>query len=327
VADVGEQAAGAETGRRTMSDLRFDKQVVIITGAGRGMGRAHARLLAERGATVVVNDLGCDMSGNGAKTGPAHSVAEEIIAAGGTALASTEDISTVEGCRNLVAQTLERFGHLDTIVHNAGICYRTPLPRIATADLDANFDVHYRAGIRLTQEAWPHFVDQGGGRLLYIVSEAGIFGNETFAHYGSAKMALVGLMRTAHLEGASQGIRANALAVGARTRMAGVLPDEVVAWFDRYMPPEAVSPTVAWLIHPDCPASGEIYEAIGYHIARVAIVLSSGYTNFQLTPEDVRDNFRKISDLTEYTVPRSTSEALAHNAEQMEKAGADPLPL
>lgn len=312
-----------------MGKLRYANQVVIVTGAGRGMGKSHALLLAERGASVVVNDIGCDVSGKGADQSFAQSVVNEITSAGGIALASTDDIATREGCKSLVVRTIERFGRLDAIVHNAGICYQTLLPNITTADLDANFNVHFRAGFYLTQEAWPQFIKQGGGRLLYIVPAAGLFGNNTYAHYGSAKMALVGLMRTVHLEGAEHGIRCNALAVAASTRMAaGVFTPELKKWFSKYITTQAVSPAVAWLIHPDCPSSGEIYQAMGNRVMRIVVAESQGYQKLgNLTPEEVRDNFDKISALDKWWIPKTTMEDIIKGCQEIVEAGGDPLPL
>ncbi len=311
-----------------MNELRFDGQVVIVTGAGRGMGKSHALLLAERGASVVVNDIGCDVSGKGSDQGYAHDVVKEITSAGGIALASTDDIATPEGCKSLVAKTIEHFGRLDAIVHNAGICYQTLLPNITTADLDANFNVHYRAGLYLTEEAWPQFIKQGGGRLLYITSAAGIFGNNTYAHYGSAKMALVGLMRTVNLEGSEYGIRCNALAVAASTRMAaGTFTPDLEKWFSKYMPTTAVSPVVAWLIHPDCPSNGELFQAMGNRVMRIIIAETEGYMKLGLTPEDVRDNFDQIRSIDNWWIPKTTMESIIKGCLQIAEVGGEPLPL
>jgi NAD(P)-dependent dehydrogenase (short-subunit alcohol dehydrogenase family) len=311
-----------------MAQLQFDDQVIIITGGGRGMGRSHSLLLASRGAKVVVNDVGCDLNGKGCDTAVAQNVVNEIETLGGIGLASADNIATPEGCMALVDKTMQKFGRVDAIVHNAGICYPTPLPEVTTTDLDANFNVHFRAALYLTEQAWPYFIRQGGGRLVYIVSAAGILGNNTYAHYGSAKMASVGLMRTVHLEGKEHGIRCNALAVGAFSRMSvGMLSPELGEWFKKYMNPEGVSAALAWLIHPDCPLSGEVINCLGWHVSRFFIGSTEGYTKIGLTPEDVRDNFGKIVSTNQWSIPESTMADLGNFAQAIVGVGGDVIPM
>ncbi|MEN6293946.1 MAG: SDR family NAD(P)-dependent oxidoreductase [Methanobacterium sp.] len=309
-----------------MSELRFDGQVVIITGAGRGMGRSHAIFLAGRGASVVVNDIGCDIFGNKVDTSPAEDVVNEIKRAGGTALLNTDSVATKEGCQALVDKTIRQFGRVDALVHNAGINYKTPFPEITQHDLDANFNVHYFAAVYLTQGAWPYFVKQGGGSVVYMCSD-GTFGNPTFADYSSAKMAGVGLMRTLYLEGAEYGIRVNSLSVGAATRMwEDTMSPAHLAWGRKYYPPIAVSQVVSWLIHPDNPTSGEWYGVDGYTVFRVALAVNEGYTKLNYTLEDIRDNWGKVNALENFTYPRSTGELFGNCVGKLIAAGAEPMP-
>jgi len=308
------------------NELRFDGHVIVITGGGRGMGRSHALSLADRGATVVVNDLGVDILGNDPDRTPAEDVAREIRDAGGRAAASTDDVTTRDGCHALVARTLEEFGRIDSLVHNAGINYKTPFPQLTDRDLDVNLDVHYRAAVYLIQEAWPSFVSQGGGACLVMCSD-GVFGNPTFADYSAAKMAQVGLMRTLALEGAPHGIKVNSINVGAATRMwQDTMTPAHLAWGRRYFPPEATSQVVAWLIHPDNPATGEWYSAQGYHVCRIGIGVSEGYTKIGLTAEDIRDNWAQINAWGEIAFPRSTAESFGRSVQAIVAAGGEPMP-
>lgn len=307
-------------------ELRFDGQVVVITGAGRGMGRSHAMLLAQRGAAVVVNDTGVDIHGGHPDGSPAEQVAKEIARAGGKALASTDDITTREGARALVARTVTEFGRVDAVVHNAGINYKTPFPDITDHDLDANLGVHFRAAVYVIQEAWPHFVEQGGGNCLLMCSD-GIFGNPTFADYSAAKMAGVGLMRTLALEGEAYGIKVNSLNVGAATRMwEDTMTPAHQEWGKRYFAAEGVSQVVAWLIHPDNQTTGEWYSAQGYFVCRIGIGVSAGYSKLGFTAEDVRDNWAKASDFAQVAFPRSTAESFGRSVQALMAAGAEPMP-
>jgi len=310
-----------------MSELRFDGQVVIITGAGRGMGRSHAIFLAKRGASVVVNDVGCDIFGNKLDAIPAEEVVKEIKAAGGIALLSTDNVATQEGCKALVDKTVKEFGRVDALVHNAGINYKTPFPELTKHDLDANFNVHYFAAVYLTQAAWPYFVKQGGGACLYMCSD-GIFGNPTFADYSSAKMAQVGLMRTLTLEGAPYGIKVNSLNVGAVTRMwEDTMAPAHLEWGRKYYPPIAVSQCVAWLIHPENPTTGEWYTCQGYHVSHVGIAVSEGYSKVGFSTEDLRDNWDKINAWDNLKFPRSTMENFGATVASLMAVGAEPMPV
>ena len=226
-----------------MNEHRFDGRVAVVTGAGRGIGRAHALLLAERGASVVVNDLGGSMEGEGADVGPAVAVAEEIAAAGGAAVADGSDVSTPDGGQALIDAAVEHFGRLDVLVNNAGIMRWAGLPEVDAVDLERHLAVHVGGSFNTTRAAWPHLVDQGYGRIVMTTS-AGFFGLPKNLAYATAKGGVIGLTRSLSTAGARHGIKVNLIAPAAVTRMAGPATDETPP-----MPPEHVAPMVAFLAH------------------------------------------------------------------------------
>jgi NAD(P)-dependent dehydrogenase (short-subunit alcohol dehydrogenase family) len=288
--------------------LDFDGRVIVVTGAGGGIGRSHALLLARRGARVVVNDLGADVLGEGSDDGPATMVVREIESLGGSAVANTDSVATVEGCESVIATAIERYGRLDGVIHNAGMAPLDLLPELDEEKLDRVVRVHLYGAVHLSRLAWPHLGGGRGGALLYITSGAGLYGYPGFAHYGPAKTALVSLARIVSQEGAEHGIRANALGVGAMTRqMELVYADnpERAEWFRAHMRPEYCSAAAVWLIHPDCPASGCTYEAMGGRVARVVVAETRGFVSADLTPEEVRDRFAEVEDLSDWVVPES----------------------
>jgi NAD(P)-dependent dehydrogenase (short-subunit alcohol dehydrogenase family) len=288
-----------------MSELRFDGRVAVVTGAGRGIGRAYARLLAERGASVVVNDLGGSMAGEGSDAGPASAVAAEIVGAGGTALADTNDVSTVSGADALVGAAVERFGRIDVLVNNAGIIRWASFPEADADTLERHLAVHVRGAFNTTRAAWPHMVEQQYGRIVMTTSTGmlGLVGNLSYA---TAKGGVVGLMRNLAVEGAPHGIKVNAIAPAAVTRMAGQSGDEpgTVA---PVMAPEQVAPMVAYLAHDDCPVTGEIYTAGFGRFARLFVATTEGYVHAteDATVEDVAAHWTQINDETGYSVPAS----------------------
>jgi NAD(P)-dependent dehydrogenase (short-subunit alcohol dehydrogenase family) len=312
-----------------VSELRFDNQAIVITGAGRGMGRTHALELAARGANVVVNDLGSDSDGNGSSPSPAQSVVDEIVASGGSAVANTDSVATSEGCDALIAAAIEQFGRIDAIIHNAGIVTFVPVAQLDDATLDPMVAVHLLGAIRLTRAAWPHLVSFGGGRILYISSAAGLFGVRRLAHYGSAKAAVAALAKLVALEGQDLRIRANALAVFATTRLTEAsMADEPerLEWSRRYMRPELTTAAAAWLVHPDCPATGETYHALGGRVSRVFMAETRGYAHLDLTPELVRDHFAEIRSTDGWYEPDDDAHVHRFTAELLTTVGAAPKP-
>ena len=285
----------------------FDGRVAVVTGAGRGIGRAHALLLAERGASVVVNDLGGSMEGTGADTGVAAAVAAEIVAAGGVAVADGSDVATTEGADALIDTTIERFGRLDILVNNAGIIRWAGFPDADPDNLTSHLAVHTFGSFNTARAAWPHMVARGYGRIVMTTS-TGIFGLPENLSYATAKGAVIGLSRSLTVAGAAHGIKVNLIAPAASTRMAGQPADGVDPMGgggSAPMAPELVAPMVAFLAHEDCPVSGEMYAAGAGRFARIFIASTPGYVHPTATPtmEDVAAHWAAINDEQGYSVP------------------------
>ncbi len=282
-----------------MADIGFDGKVAIVTGAGGGLGRQHALLLASRGARVVVNDLGGTVSGDGADKGPAETVVAEITDAGGEAVADGNNVSTPEGGEALVEAAVTAFGRIDIVINNAGILRDKTFHNMTPELLEPVLDVHLKGAFYVTRPAWLKFREQGYGRVVNTSSNSGILGNFGQSNYGAAKMGLVGFTRVLAAEGAKYNIKANAIAPIAKTRMTEEL---LGAGADRFQP-ELVSPVVAWLAHEDVPVSGEVYTVGAGRVARFFIGMTEGYFNPKLSIEDVVEHWDQIRDESGYTVP------------------------
>ncbi|NEB02860.1 SDR family NAD(P)-dependent oxidoreductase [Streptomyces sp. SID13726] len=289
-----------------MSEFSFDGRVAVVTGAGRGIGRAHARLLAARGAKVVVNDLGGSMEGEGTDTGPAQQVVDEIRAAGGEAVADTHDVSTEAGGRAIVDSAIEHFGRIDVLVNNAGIIRWAGLPEVDLDNLERHLAVHLLGSFNTLRAAWPHFVAQGYGRVV-LTTSSGVLGLPNNLSYAAAKGGTIGLARSAKLAGEPHGIKVNLIAPAAMTRMGGGPEEEPAeaAPGQPYMPSDAVAPMVAYLAHESCPVSGEIYTAGAGRFARLFIGSTEGYAHEggPASIEDVAGNWDAINDEKGYYVP------------------------
>jgi NAD(P)-dependent dehydrogenase (short-subunit alcohol dehydrogenase family) len=296
-----------------MADIGFDGRVAIITGAGGGLGREHALLLASRGARIVVNDIGGSVSGEGGDAGPAERVAREINDAGGEAVADTHSVGTPEGGEAIVATAIEHFGQIDIVVNNAGILRDKTFHNMTPDLLDPVLDVHLRGAFNVTRPAWIRMREQSYGRVINTSSNSGILGNFGQSNYGAAKMGLVGLTRVLAVEGAKYHIKVNAIAPVAKTRMT----EELLGSLGAKIEPALVSPVVAFLAHEDCPVTGEVYSAAGGRIARFFIGLTPGYYNPNLTVEDVRDHFAEIRAEDGYIVAASNSDELALLVKQL----------
>ena len=296
-----------------MADIGFDGRVAIVTGAGGGLGRAHALLLAARGARVVVNDVGGSVSGEGGDAGPAQRVVDEIVAAGGEAVPDTHSVATPEGGAAIVATALEQFGQLDIVVNNAGILRDKTFQNMTPDLLGPVLDVHLKGAFYVTRPAWAHMRERNYGRVVNTSSNSGILGNFGQSNYGAAKMGLVGLTRVLAVEGAKYNIKVNAIAPVAKTRMT----EELLGSLGEKIEPATVSPIVAYLAHEDCPVTGEVYSAAGGRIARFFIGLTQGYYNPALTVEDVRDHFAEIRAEDGYVVPSSNSDELSLLVKQL----------
>lgn len=270
--------------------VRFDDRAILITGAGRGLGRSHALLLAARGARVVVADNGAAMDGADASTAPANAVVDEIRAQGGEAVACTADIATEAGAELAVAATVQAFGRIDGLLHNAStVPDNAPIEQTSSRDLDLVMRVNPLAGLWMARAAWPHMVGQAYGRILFMTS-AGIYGSAGNAPYAAAKAAVIGMMRCLAVEGASHGVLVNAVAPAALTRMTERLPASPYAtWFSETMRPEKVSPAVALLMSEACQVSGEMFHAGGGRIARLALAEGAGVLLPDESIEAVRD--------------------------------------
>ncbi len=291
-----------------MSEHSFEGRVAVVTGAGRGIGRAHAVLLARRGARVVVNDIGGSIKGVGADPAPASTVAAEIIAAGGVASADTNDVATTAGAQALIAGALEQYGGLDILITNAGIIRWAGFPEADADNLASHLAVHVGGSFHTARAAWPHMVEQGYGRIVMTTS-TGMFGLPNNLSYATAKAAVIGLARSLTTAGAAHGIKVNLVAPAAVTRMAGQPTDEEASPgrgpAATPMSPDLVAPMVAFLAHEACPVSGEIYAAGAGRFARIFIASTEGYLHSapEATIEDIAQHWATINDETGYYVP------------------------
>jgi NAD(P)-dependent dehydrogenase (short-subunit alcohol dehydrogenase family) len=283
-----------------MSELRYDGRVAIITGAGHGLGRRHALELASRGAKVVVNDLGGDVHGGGASTGPAQDVVDEIVKAGGEAVANGGNVATEEGAQSLVQTAVDAFGKVDIVINNAGILRDKAFRNMSVAEFDAVIAVHVRGAFLVTHAAWPILREQGYGRIVNTSSPSGLFGNFGQANYSTAKMGLVGLTKTLALEGKKYDIKVNAIAPIAYTRMTeDMFPKE----FTDSLSVERVTPLVAFLAHESVTDSGQTFTVGGGKIAKVFVAEGEGFVKKDgISVEDVRDNWSQISAETPFAV-------------------------
>jgi len=231
--------------------LDFQGRVAIVTGAGGGLGRQHALALAARGARVLVNDLGGAVDGSGATVSAAQAVADEIVAAGGQALANGASVTDFAAVQAMVAQAVDAWGRVDILVNNAGILRDKSFGKMDMDDFRLVVDVHLMGAAHCCKAVWAHMVEQKYGRIVMTTSSTGLYGNFGQANYGAAKLAQVGLMQTLAIEGAKHGIHVNALAPTAATRMTeGLMPEEVLA----ALKPEAVVPAMLVLAHESAPS-------------------------------------------------------------------------
>jgi NAD(P)-dependent dehydrogenase (short-subunit alcohol dehydrogenase family) len=285
--------------------MRFDGRVAIVTGAGGnpGLGRAHARLLAERGAKVLVNDLGIGPDGRGIARAHAEVVAGEIRSSGGEALADTNSVAERRTAAAVVQTALDAWGRVDILVNNAGVQLLASFSEISDSDIEKIVSVHLMGNIWMCRAVWPHMVQAGYGRVVNITSDA-LFGFDRTVIYGAAKGGIFGLTRGLALEGRQYGIRVNALAPGAVTVATTHLCEET-EWVRSGLadqPPELVSPAVAFLAHEDCELSGAFLRAFGADVSARVFGETPGYTNVEQTIEGVRDNIARIIDHHGFTM-------------------------
>jgi NAD(P)-dependent dehydrogenase (short-subunit alcohol dehydrogenase family) len=263
--------------------LSFEGKVAVVTGGGRGLGRAHARLLAARGCQVVVNDPGPNSAGAPSREDPAGEVVREIEAAGGRAVADRH--SVVGEAEAVVRAAIEAFGRLDIVVNSAGTLNGGLLADLSPEAWWAVADVHYRGTVDVTRAAWPHLAKSGAGRVVNTAS-TGMFGNPRATNYGSAKAAIFGFTRAAALEGAPQGIAVNCILPSAWTRMTSTMNAPLIRQaLEAYYQPEHVAALVAWLSHADTRVNGEAIWVGGRRAARVVLAVEPSVKVAESTPE------------------------------------------
>jgi len=290
-----------------MSELRFDGQVVLVTGAGRGLGRSHARSLAARGARVVVADLGVEADGSGPSPAPADAVVREITKDGGEAIACYGSVAEEHSANAIVATAVDAYGRIDAVVNNAGIGLGGLFAETDPATFRTLVEVHYYGTLYVTRAAWPHFVRAGYGRVVNTVSEVMLGGMPGVAPYGSAKGAVFALTRGLAVEAAAHGIRVNAIAPRAYTRMSAPqsdqmaanlpLPDAALEKLAGAMAPEQCASAAVYLAHRSCSLNGELLQVGLGGVARVAVVQSQGIWRESLTAEDISNNLDAIVGL------------------------------
>jgi len=272
-------------------------RVVVVTGAGGGLGREYALTLAREGACVVVNDLGGARDGTGAGHNMADQVVAEIKEAGGRAVANYDSVADADGAANIIKTAIDEFGKVDGVVSNAGILRDGTFHKMTSENWDAVLQVHLYGGYNVVRAAWPHFREQGFGRIVVATSTSGLFGNFGQANYGAAKLGLVGMINTLAIEGAKYNIKANAIAPIAATRMTeDILPPEVLA----KLKPEYVAPVVAYLCTEEIAETGSVFIAGGGKVQRTALFENAGAT-FENPPsvDELAAQWSTIADLSE----------------------------
>jgi len=298
--------------------MDFEGKVVIVTGAGGGLGRAHALLFARHGARVIVNDLGGSAHGEGANASAADRVVLEVRDAGGEAVANHDSVTDGD---KIVQNALDTYGRVDVVVNNAGILRDKSFAKMEDTDWDLVYRVHVEGAYKVTRAAWPHLREQNYGRIIFTSSTSGIYGNFGQANYGMAKLGLYGLTRTLAIEGRKNNILVNAIAPTGGTRMTeGLIPASV---FD-LLKPELVSPLVVFLGSEQCPDSGGLYEVGGGWMGKVRWERSLGAgfdPHAGFSPQDVAAQWASISDFSNAAHPADSAEALKEMMANLQRFG------
>lgn len=275
-----------------MTELRFDGRVAVITGGGRGLGRAHALLLASRGCRIVVNDPGVSMAGDATDEGPAEALAQEIRDLGGEAVANLDSVATASGGEAIVQSAIDAFGRIDIVIHSAGNVRRAMLHEMTCEDFDAVLDVHLRGAFHVVRPAYALMREQGFGRFVFTSSINGLYGKSNNANYATAKAGMMGLSNSIAIEGKDTGITSNLIVPAAVTRMsAGIDTSQFPP-----MEPEMIAPVIAWLCHESCTVSGEMLVAAAGRVARAWVAESRGVYRPEWSIEDVAAHADAIRD-------------------------------
>lgn len=296
-----------------MDEIRFDNRVAVVTGAGGGLGKAYAIALANRGAAVVVNDLGGTPDGTGSDVSAAQLVVDEIKAAGGRAEPDYNSVSDWEGAQNIIKTALESFGRIDILITNAGILRDKSLIKMEIEDFEIVLAVHLMGTFFCTKAAFPHMRENGYGRIVNAISAAGVYGNFGQTNYAAAKLGIVGFMKCVQQEGAKYNILANAIAPIALTRLTTeVMPPHL----SEKLSPEFVAPMVCWLASERCDVSGKIFMAGGGYFSRTAFIEGSGIflntNDGPITPEKIADNIDSIMTIEDGTEYKAAMDEAGH---------------
>ena len=287
--------------------LDYNGKVVIVTGAGGGLGRCHALEFARRGAKVVVNDLGGAVVGSGGSSEAADKVVEEIKTAGGEAISNGSSVTDDAGVANMVQQTMDAYGRIDVLVNNAGVLRDKSFAKMEIADFDFVVDVHLFGTVKPTKAVWPIMKEQGYGRIMVTSSSSGLYGNFGQSNYGAAKLGVVGFINTLKLEGQKDNIHINALAPVAWTRMtSNLMPPEM----EEALAPEQVTPAVVFMCSEQAPTGKIICAGAGAYAAAQIVETRGMYLGTAPTAEDVAENWEQISKLDDQ------AEALFQGGEQ-----------
>ena len=290
-----------------MADVSFENRVVIVTGAGNGLGKAYALDLGKRGAKVVVNDLGGAVDGSGAGNTPADEVVNEIIANGGEAVANYDSVATEEGGESIVQTAIDSFGTVDAVINNAGILRDKSFANMTEEEFSLIIEVHLKGTYFVTHPAFKVMKENNYGRIVNVASPSGIFGNFGQSNYGAAKMGIVGLTNVLAIEGAKYNIKVNVIAPTAYTRMTeALLPEDVGKLFSA----ELVTPMVTYLASEACEPTHEIFGVAAGRFARIGIITHEGYVNTEATAEDIANNIEEIRTIKDGSYPLSNEDEL-----------------
>ena len=299
-----------------MSEIRYDGRVAVITGAGGGLGKTYALMLASRGASVVVNDLGGSADGTGGGSSMADQTVKEIIEKGGKAVANYDSVSTPQGGEAIVETAVEHFGKVDIVINNAGILRDKSFAKLEPKDLEAVIDVHLKGAFYVSQPAFRVMKEHSYGRFVFTSSGAGVFGNFGQSNYGAAKMGLVGLSNVLAVEGAKSNIKCNVIAPIAKTRLTESLLGPLAAALD----PNFVTPLVAYLVSEQCQLTHEVFDVGGGRYARIFIGLGKGWTARKgqvPSPEEIAANLPAIRNSEDFTIPDSIAGEMQAIAEAL----------